>query len=98
MGKKHLLWNVSPGSPATSSPVYAAGKVFAISLDCVSASNARTGRKVWEFPFEDYDKSGPLWYFADQEKIAVYEGALYVCSSDSWVYSLDCKTGSILWK
>jgi outer membrane protein assembly factor BamB len=98
VGKKHLLWNVSLGSPAISSPVYATGKVFTISLDCVSALDVRTGRKVWEVPFEDYEKSEPLRYYAAKEKIAVYEGALYVCSPDSWVYSLDCKTGNVLWK
>ncbi|MGC1121327.1 MAG: PQQ-binding-like beta-propeller repeat protein [Candidatus Methanofastidiosia archaeon] len=97
-GKEHLLWNVSLGSPAISSPVYANGKVFTISLDSVSAFDGRTGKKVWEVPFEEYDKNEYLSYYANKGRIAAYEGVLYVCAPDSWVYSLDCETGNVVWK
>ena len=98
LGENHLLWKAHLGSPIISSPVYADGRVFVISMDHVISLDAKTGEKIWDLPFEEFDKDGPLWYYSAEEKIAVYNGVVYVCAPDSVVYALDCDTGDILWK
>ena len=97
-GRKHLLWKVHLDSALISSPVYANGRVFIISKDHVLAYDVKTGKKVWNLAFEQFDKDNPLWYYSARDKIAVYKGVVYVCAPDSVVYSLDCETGDILWK
>lgn len=80
LGKTHVLWKAHLDSAIISSPVYANGRVFVISIERVVSFDVKTGERIWDVAFKRYDTDRPLWYYSDTEKIAVYKGILYLCA------------------
>jgi outer membrane protein assembly factor BamB len=84
-----LIWKYAiSGSWYTSiSPAISDGLVFSASFDGIFALKASNGVKVWSFSI-DVVTSSPV----------VYNGVVYVGSSDNNLYALNAQTGKVVWK
>lgn len=83
-----LKWKYFVGSPMTSTPAIAAGKVVVPSeAGYVNAIDAKTGTKAWltklSRPKEAVVHSSPL----------IFGGRVYVCGKSGTFYALDLETG-----
>ncbi|NNE90153.1 MAG: PQQ-binding-like beta-propeller repeat protein, partial [Verrucomicrobiales bacterium] len=71
-------------------PIVADGLVFfGDSVDCsIHALDAKTGEYQWTFPTRAPVRFAP----------AFFEGKIYATSDDGYLYCLEAKTGSLIWK
>ncbi|MCZ6794279.1 MAG: PQQ-binding-like beta-propeller repeat protein, partial [Planctomycetota bacterium] len=71
-------------------PVLAGGKLFVPSMvaDRVTAHDSRTGEELWRFYADGPVRFAPLHW----------RGKVYFVSDDSYLYCLDARDGSLLWK
>jgi len=80
-------WKFQTGGPITSSPVAAAGMVFAASTDgYLYAVNASTGTKIWDF-----------WIGTDVNSPTVAQGKVFITSASGTVYAINMYTGLEVW-
>ncbi len=75
---------------ASYQPVAGGGMIFVPSMvtDSVTALNAETGNKQWEFYADGPVRFAPL----------VWRGHVYFTSDDGYLYCLDATDGSLAWK
>lgn len=67
------------------------GRVFAL--------NAATGARLWDFlPQVDGQVNRAVCCDAVNRGVAVWKGRVYVAALDGVLYSLDAKTGAVVWK
>jgi outer membrane protein assembly factor BamB len=84
-----VTWKRDIGSLNASSPAYAHGRVFAVTLEPgdVVAMRARDGKVLWRHPLPGRTESSP----------AVYNGKVIVGCECGTVYALDERTGAVRW-
>ncbi len=84
-----LIWECPTGSSFQASPIFAYGKVYAVTKDgVVYCVNLRNGSVIWSTNLGDPCNSTPT-YFDDR---------LYVSTVNGKVYCLNCTDGSIIWE
>jgi outer membrane protein assembly factor BamB len=85
-----VAWKNEIGDLAASSPAYADGRVFAVTLEPGSAValRAKDGKRIWERPLPGRSETSPL----------VYGKSVIVGSESGDVFALDQKDGDIRWQ
>lgn len=83
-----------------STPTYADGKIFVVSMDgTIAALEAETGKILWSKNYvKDFGGSVQAWGFS--ESVLVDDGKV-ICapgSKTAAVVALDAKTGDVIWK
>ncbi|GHU16220.1 outer membrane protein assembly factor BamB [Alphaproteobacteria bacterium] len=87
-------FEITKGVKMTSSPIVAEGKLFCIdAAGIVYAVNQSNGEKIWRTSTLMKGKDGQIG-----GSIAYSQGKLIVTSSFSECFSLNAKTGKILWR
>ncbi len=85
-----VRWKNSIGALAASSPAYADGTLFAVTLEpgAAVALRARDGKVLWERDLPGRSETSPL----------VFGKSVIVGSENGTVYALDRKSGRIKWQ
>jgi alcohol dehydrogenase (cytochrome c) len=76
-----------------STPLMLNGVLYFTIPDHVYAVDARTGRELWHFDWEDHGG-----HLTGQRGVGMYEGWLYFMTPDDWFISLDAATGKERWR
>ena len=85
-----VLWKRRYGSLNASSPAYADGNLYAVTLEPAQAFavEARTGKLVWQRALPDRSESSPV----------VRDGRMYFGSEDGTFYALRARDGKPVWE
>jgi acido-empty-quinoprotein group A len=82
------------GNPTIkSTPLMVAGVLYFTIPDHVFAVDARTGKEIWRFDFEDHGG-----HLLGQRGVGMYGNWIYFLTPDGWFISLDSKTGKERWR
>ena len=76
-----------------STPLMVNGVVYFTIPDHVYAVDARTGREIWHFDYEDHGG-----HLLGQRGVGMYGNWIYFLTPDGWFLSLDSKTGKERWR
>ena len=76
-----------------STPLMVDGIVYFTIPDHIYAVEARTGKEVWHFDFEDHGG-----HLLGQRGVGMYGNWIYFLTPDGWFISLDAKTGKEHWR
>jgi outer membrane protein assembly factor BamB len=88
--KGHVEWKRKIGSLSASSPAYADGRLFAVTLEpgqAVALDAKRKGKVLWRHPLPGRSESSPL----------VHAGKVILGSESGDIFALDEKTGKTRW-
>ena len=97
-----LAWEFQLGTNRglEATPIMIDGVLYAVgNWGEVFALDARTGRKRWHYDPE-VDKSWGRFACCDvvNRGLSVWQGRVYVGSTDGWLHSIDATTGRRVWK
>jgi acido-empty-quinoprotein group A len=82
------------GNPVIkSTPLMVNGVLYFTIPDHVFAVDARTGKEIWRFDFEDHGG-----HLLGQRGVGMYGNWIYFLTPDGWFISLDSKTGKERWR
>jgi len=82
------------GNPVIkSTPLMVNGVLYFTIPDHVFAVDARTGKELWRFDFEDHGG-----HLLGQRGVGMYGNWIYFLTPDGWFISLDSKTGKERWR
>lgn len=81
------------GAVIKSTPLLVDGVLYFTIPDHIYAVDARTGKELWRYGFEDHGG-----HLVGQRGVGMYGNWLYFLSPDGWFISLDAKTGKERWK
>jgi acido-empty-quinoprotein group A len=76
-----------------STPLMVDGILYFTIPDHVFAVDARTGKEIWRFDFEDHGG-----HLLGQRGVGMYGNWIYFLTPDGWFLSLDSKTGKERWR
>ena len=76
-----------------STPLMVNGVVYFTIPDHVYAVDARTGKEIWHFDYEDHGG-----HLLGQRGVGMYGNWIYFLTPDGWFLSLDSKTGKERWR
>lgn len=76
-----------------STPLMVNGVVYFTIPDHVFAVDARTGKQIWRFDFEDHGG-----HLLGQRGVGMYGNWIYFLTPDGWFISLDARTGKERWR
>jgi len=97
-----LAWEYDLGTARVqeATPVVIDGVMYTSgNLGRVYALDAATGRELWTFtPEVDMQSNRVACCDQANRGVAVHEGRVYVGALDGWLYALDARTGSVVWK
>lgn len=90
--------DVTTGFQAT--PIVVDGAMFTSGPNgTVYALDAPSGEQLWKFePPADDRTVGRLMYGKANRGVAVWKGKIFVASFDGYLFALDARTGSVVWK
>ncbi len=83
-----------------ATPIVIDGAMYAVgNWGRVYALDARTGRERWRF-IPPVDGAWARYACCDvvNRGLAVWQGRVYVGSTDGWLHALDARTGTVLWR
>jgi outer membrane protein assembly factor BamB len=85
-----VKWKRDVGTLNASSPAYADGKVFGVTLDPgqAFALRARDGKLLWRHPLPGRSETSPVFD----------NGRVYVGSESGDIFALDAENGSVRWQ
>ena len=83
--------NISPSIKST--PLMVDGVLYLTIPDHVFAVDARSGKEIWRFDFEDHGG-----HLLGQRGVGMYGKWVYFLTPDGWFISLDSKTGKERWR
>lgn len=102
VGKLGFAWQYELGTSRglEATPVVIDGVMFAVGIyGRVYALNAATGAQLWTFtPKVDMRYAQYACCDVVNRGLAVWHGRVYVGALDGYLYSLDARTGKVLWK
>lgn len=103
LSKLKVVWsykitNTGParggGNPVIkSTPLQVNGIAYFTIPDHVFAVDARTGKEIWRYDFEDHGG-----HLLGQRGVGMYGNWIYFLTPDGWFISLDSKTGKEHWR
>jgi acido-empty-quinoprotein group A len=76
-----------------STPLMVNGVLYFTIPDHVFAVNARTGKELWRFDFEDHGG-----HLLGQRGVGMYKNWIYFLTPDGWFISLDATSGKERWR
>ncbi|MXO65227.1 PQQ-dependent dehydrogenase, methanol/ethanol family [Altererythrobacter endophyticus] len=102
VGELGLAWEYDLGTSRVqeATPVVVDGVMYhGGNLGRAYALNAATGEELWRFE-PDVDMQANRSACCDQANrgVALADGKVMVAALDGWLYALDAKTGSVVWK
>ena len=83
--------NINPSIKST--PLMVDGVLYFTIPDHVFAVDARSGKEIWRFDFEDHGG-----HLLGQRGVGMYGKWIYFLTPDGWFISLDSKTGKERWR
>jgi acido-empty-quinoprotein group A len=83
--------NINPSIKST--PLMVDGVLYFTIPDHVFAVDARSGKELWRFDFEDHGG-----HLLGQRGVGMYGKWIYFLTPDGWFISLDSKTGKERWR
>jgi quinohemoprotein ethanol dehydrogenase len=97
-----MAWTYDMGTARgqQASPIVVDGRMYTSGVwGRVYALEAATGKELWTFdPEPDGQYARNACCDVINRGVAVWQGAVYVNSTDGWLFALDAETGAVRWK